>query len=305
MTRLLITGVSGLLGSNLAMSLKDDFEVLGTYHTNPVRWPGVNVQSVNVCSESDVTGAISGFMPACVIHSAAETRVDYCEENPEHAFRVNAESSGLIGAAASRVGARVVYISTDSVFDGRTGGYRETDAEGPVNVYARSKLGGETDIRRSCKDHLFLRTNIYGWNALKKLSLAEWVLRESEEGRTIAGFTDVVFAPVLVNDLSLILRDLLRVNASGTLHVGARDANSKYAFARDICSVFERDPGCVKSACSDDVGLRARRPKNTSLDVTKITELLRKPMPSIREGLVRFRQLWDDGFVESLRMGLA
>jgi dTDP-4-dehydrorhamnose reductase len=137
--------------------------------------------------------------PAWIVHCAAATNVDWCESHPVECMRVNAEAAGALARAARSIGARLVYISTDSVFDGVSGGYRETDPVSPVNHYARSKASGESAVLDEIPDALVLRTNIYGWNLQSKHSLAEWALARLEGGEVVPGFRDVSFSPLLVN----------------------------------------------------------------------------------------------------------
>ena len=129
------------------------------------------------------------------MHCAAATNVDWCEDNPKQAEAINVQATADLAEIAAALNARFVYISTDSVFDGKRGDYAETDEPAPLNVYARSKLAGEQETLRLNAAAIVVRVSIYGWNAQKKESLAEWVLRRLEEGSDVPGFTDVFFTP--------------------------------------------------------------------------------------------------------------
>ncbi len=303
MERVLITGVSGLLGSNLALVLSDCFEIIGTYHQHPLSLNNCEIVSMDIAQADKTWAIIRQVEPHVVIHCAAETRVDYCEEHPEEAFRVNVEGTENVAKGAAHVGAKFVYVSTDSVFDGREGMYSEVSSPNPLNVYARTKLAGEGVLKQHVMDHLIVRTNIYGWNARPKFSLAEWILDRLDHGQTVPGFADIHFSPILANDLAEILVDMIRAGLWGIYHVGARERCSKLAFARMLCRVFDRDMVLIQPANSNEAGFKARRPKDTSFDVKKVTQVLGKPMPGIMDGLSRFRQLFEDGYVSRLRCG--
>ena len=125
-----------------------------------------------------------------------------------------------MASAAARCGTKIVYISTDSVFDGARGGYREQDEPHPLNVYAKSKLAGEKAVAALCDNPLIVRTNIFGWNVQPRLTLAEWVIQSLSEGGRIPGFTDIIFSPLLVNDLARLVGDMLNGGLKGIYHVG-------------------------------------------------------------------------------------
>jgi dTDP-4-dehydrorhamnose reductase len=207
----------------------------------------------------------------------------------------------VLARAAARVDAQVAYVSTDSVFDGERGGYTEDDAPAPLNAYARSKLMGEVRVREALPTALLLRTNLYGWNAQPKQSLAEWVLARLEAGAPFPGFGDLVFAPLLANDLAAMILEMLERGMSGTWHLAAADACSKADIARALAEEFGHDPALVVPARSRDAGLFAPRPLNTSLDASRAAAALGRPMPTIREGLNRFRALREGGYVNLLK----
>ena len=303
MERVLITGASGLLGSNLALVLNERFEIIGTYNQHPLCLDNCDIVSVDITQADKTWAIIRQVEPHVVIHCAAETRVDYCEEHPEEAFRVNVEGTENVAKGAAHVGAKFVYISTDSVFDGREGMYSEVSSPNPLNVYARTKLAGEGVLKQHVMDHLIVRTNIYGWNARPKFSLAEWILDRLDQCQTVPGFADIYFCPILVNDLAEVLVDMIKADLRGLYHVVASERCSKLDFARKLCKMLDRDAALVRPANSDEAGFKARRPKDTSLDVKKVTQVLGGPMPGIMDGLLRFRRLLEDGYVNRLRSG--
>ena len=201
------------------------------------------------CDLTDAAGTarvVREIEPRCIIHTAAFTQVDWCESHPEETWRANVEASRTLAQIAWQIGARMIYISTDSVFDGARGCYSETDEPGPLNVYARSKLAGERAVLAELPDALIVRTVIYGWNLRPKRSLAEWILSELESGSEVQGFDDAVFSPILVNDLGRLLLELLERRASGVCHVARIEACTKFEFARAVAEMFGFDPAQVR-----------------------------------------------------------
>jgi dTDP-4-dehydrorhamnose reductase len=297
------TGASGLLGANLLLAARErGARCAGVRHRAPLEIPGVETVSTDLNDAAAVDALLARIKPDWIVHCAAATDVDWCEAHPDEARRVNAGTTGVLAAAARRAGAGLLLVSTDSVFDGRTGGYVEGDATGPLNVYARTKLEAEDAVRDAgLERHLIVRSNLFGWNAQDKTSLAEWIVRELEAGRRIKGFRDVVFAPLLVNDLSSVLLDLMAGGTHGLFHAAAPAPMSKLEFARAAAAAFGLDASLIDESSIDGAPLKARRPKNTSLNAARLTRTLGRALPGLPESLDRFRALRDDGYAARLK----
>jgi dTDP-4-dehydrorhamnose reductase len=302
---ILVTGASGLLGATLvSLAHEQGREVVGIYHCHPVRMEGVQLLAADLADEAEARRIFTELKPSHVVHCAAATDVDWCEEHPGEAHRINVVMPAAIARISSESGARLLYISTDSVFDGERGNYAETDTAAPVNVYAKTKLQGEREALREDPTAGIARVNFYGWNAQKKDSLAEWILRQLALGSLVPGFSEVIFCPVLVNDLAEALLALLDQKLPGLYHVVGSEGVSKYEFARRVASMFGFDPGQVVSTRIADAGLKARRPMNTSLNTGKISEVLGRAMPDVEAGLRRFSQLRDAGYADRIKRPL-
>jgi dTDP-4-dehydrorhamnose reductase len=298
----LVTGASGLLGANLVAALTDrgaKVTAVSCRHGGEVS--GVRLLGVDLTDRQAAVEMIEAHRPAWVLHCAAATDVDWCEENPTEAYRVNVEMSRNVAQAAAGIGATVVYISTDSVFDGKRGSYTEDDQPSPVNVYALSKLVGEEAVLKEDASNLIVRTNIYGWNFQNKKSLAEWMLDRLATGETLPAFRDVIFTPMLVNDVSGLLVSLIERKARGVYNVAGGEECSKLEFALRLADLFELDKKLIHPVSISDAALKAPRPRNTSLKVDKAARFLGRSLPDINSGLRHFKELWDSGFVGQLR----
>lgn len=299
---LLITGASGLLGGNIAVqAVTRGVPAIAVFGKHRVDIPGTSCTKLDLTSSVAVDGMIRSVRPAAIVHCAAATNVDECEANPEMAFRQNVEASGRLAALSRVVGARFIYVSTDAVFNGAQGQYQEHATPNPINIYARSKLAGEAAVRENCYDYWIVRTNLFGWNIQPKTSLAEWVLAKAEGSEPIPGFTDVKINPLEASTLARLLLDLSGHPGRGLLHLGAADGCSKYHFAQLICAEFGFDPARVAPVRLADASLPARRPLDTTLDTSKARETLGRPLPSVREGVRRFRELRVCGYAERLK----
>ena len=269
--------------------------VIACVHKNFLKGPLIRCLSWPLEDHNSFVSRMEQCRPDWVIHCAACTDVDHCEEQPEFAFRLNAVAAGEMARATANIGAAFAYISTDSVFCGEAGKYAETDPPSPINTYARSKLAGEERVFYAHSSALVVRSNLFGWNAQRKQSLAEWILNRLEAGKTVPGFSDVWFNPLHAADLADVILQLLDRGTHGLLHAGSADACSKYEFARIVAETFEKDVEQVKLTALSDVPMRASRPMNTVLDVTQICSLLGRGMPTIREGVQAMRDMEKEG----------
>jgi dTDP-4-dehydrorhamnose reductase len=299
---MLVTGASGLLGASVvSLAQEQGREVVGIYHHHPVRLEGVRLVAADLANQAETRRIFREINPASVVHCAAATDVDWCERHPDEAHKMNVEVPAAIAEITSRSGARLLYISTDAVFDGSRGNYAETDTPAPVNIYAKTKLQGEREVLRQNPQAAIARVTLYGWNSQEKDSLAEWVLKQLAAGKIVPGFSDTFFCPLLANDLAELLLALLDWNLTGLYHVVGSESVSKYGFARQVASTFGFDPEQVVPARMADAGLKAQRPLNTSLNTNKISDALGRPLPNVAEGLRRFAQLRESGYVDRIK----
>lgn len=299
---LVVTGASGLLGANFLLTASRlGYETAGIAYRHKLRMPGVAILSADLTDEAATRKLISELKPTSIIHCAAATNVDWCEDHPQEAAKINVDASRWLAEMAYQLKAHFVYISTDSVFDGERGDYREEDEPAPVNWYAQSKLLGERAVLDSNPTALVARVNIYGWNVQNKLSLAEWVLERLRAGEPVPGFTDVFFSPILANDLSEKLLAMLQRKLTGTYHLTGSERVSKYEFARRIAAIFGFDLTLVRPTQLSQAGLRARRPLDISLNTLKVSAALGHTMPSVDAGLRSFRALEESGYVEEIK----
>lgn len=229
--------------------------------------------------------------PDLVIHTAALVDVDYCEDHADEAWLTNVEGAENVACASKEVVAKMVYISTDSVFDGRKGMYVEEDTPQPVNVYAMTKLEGERRVRCWLPNSMIVRTAFYGWatSSSGKVSLAQWIVTELKKGEAINLFTDVSFSPILASNLAEVLVEMYDGNVSGVYHVGGSERCSKYIFGREIAQAFGLDVNLIKPSSIVTAGLRAPRPKDISLDSTKVSRVINTRLLNVKEGIALLR----------------
>ena len=297
---MLVTGVSGLMGANFALGASRGRAVAGVYSRHALVIPQVPCLSLDIRDPAATSAKLDELRPSTIVHFAAATDVDWCEEHPAEAVQMNVEATGFLVRWSAANDCKFVFLSTDSVFDGKRGGYEETDPTNPVNKYATTKCLAEEVIRAATNNHLIVRSNIYGWNVQEKSSLAEWVLNNLKAGKGIKGFADVIFSPLLVNTLAEIMLKLIDGNKTGTYHAASADEVSKYEFAVLIADVFGINSGLVEKSSLASLKLKAPRPLNTSLKTRKL-DAMGIPVPLVKDDVMRFKQLYDTNYVTTLK----
>ena len=249
----------------------------------------------------DVADVVGKIRPEVIVHAAAMTGVDACEEDPQQAEQLNVLATRHVAEAAEDCGAALIALSTDYVFDGRKGRYTEEDAPCPLGVYARTKLEGEQVALGECRRTTIVRTTLYGWNAQAKQSFAERVLEGLSGGPPVTAFTDMHWSPILANDLADAVARLIERPISGVFHVAGSERVSRYEFACAAARVFGLDPQGVRPGRLSEAHLTAPRPPDASLVVSKFEQAFGVQLPGVEAGLTRMRALRDTGVVSRLK----
>lgn len=285
--RMLITGVSGLLGSNFAYYFKGKYDVLGIYLSHSVCIQGIKAVKADLSSTDSTKDIIHSFKPHIIIHCASLTNVDFCEVNQALTDLINVSGTQTVVESISNRKTKLVYISSDSVYDGGKGDFSENDPINPQNYYGLSKYRGELEVLKE-DNSLILRTNIFGWNTQEKYSIAEWILYELSNKRQIKGFSDVFFSSIYTFDLAQILDMGIDNNLTGIFNCGSSTSLSKYQFALSIADRFNLEKGLIQPVSIDDFNLTAKRGKNLTLNVGKLKGVLNYNLPAINESVENF-----------------
>jgi dTDP-4-dehydrorhamnose reductase len=298
--KLFITGISGLLGANFALQCRDRFQVGGAYLEHPVAIPGAEAIRLDVTSRVAAEEALNHYRPDVIVHTAALTNVDECEDDPQRAHLLNVTAARNMALIATALGSRLVHVSTDQLFDGAEPWVTEASIPTPLNNYGRTKSLAERAVLEACPGALVVRTNFYGWGTPNRRSFSDWIIRNLELRTELTMFTDVSFTPILINQLIDVTADLIISEASGVFHVAGRERLSKHAFALKLARALGYSQGSIRPISVDQLSLSARRPKEMSLSSEKVEALLQVRMPTVAEGLERLRNLKEQGWQQEL-----
>jgi dTDP-4-dehydrorhamnose reductase len=298
--RVLVTGASGLLGLNLCFLKHSEVDIIGVIHHNTLSSAPFQTVRTDLLEEGRIDTLIDQIKPELVINCAALASIDVCERQPELAFRMNAELPGAIAASCNRHSIKLVHFSTDAVFDGISGGYREEDTTNPLSVYARTKLEGELNVLGILGRVLIPRVNFYGHSLDGKRSLAEFFLYHLQQKKRMKGFMDVIFCPLYAADLVDILFRMIQLDLMGIYHVVSNEALSKYEFGIRLAERFGLEKDLVHAAKVDETGLLAKRSHHLTLNVEKLIAAGITP-PDQASGIDQFFNAYNNGYAQTLR----
>jgi dTDP-4-dehydrorhamnose reductase len=283
-----VTGASGLLGNKIVKLAGKDYEIIPVHNTKPLH---PNSLKLDITNQNQVSKTYGKLKPEIVIHTASETNVDKCETQKQQAWKINVEGTRNVAKACSKINSKLVYISTDYVFNGEKGRYTEQDETNPINYYGLAKLEGEKQTISHCQNHVILRTSVlYGWHPWKH-NFATWIINSLRQNKEIAVVEDHYNTPTLADNLAEITLEAVQKDLHGLYHASGSQRISRYEFARQIARTFNLDQNLIKPIKMEQLtNWIAKRPKDSSLNTNKVQEQLKTKPLNITEGLNRMKK---------------
>jgi CDP-6-deoxy-D-xylo-4-hexulose-3-dehydrase len=287
--RALVIGASGLVGSVLLRLLEEQgAQALGTYCSRPQR----GLVRLDLRDSDGIGRLLAEHRPDVVFLAGGFASVDRAEERPEEARAINESGTLAVARAAQAGGSRLVFYSTDYVFDGCSGPYAEDDDPGPVNVYGETKLAAERIIAETLDDHLVIRTTaVYGWNA-NSPNFAMHVWQRLGDGEELRAPSDQITTPTLADYLSAVSLLLVQGDVRGRVNVVGADRLSRADFGRAVARALTLDPALVVPTATADLDQRAARPLEGGLRTDRLEALLETEPMALDEALKRLRRQW-------------
>jgi len=275
----LIIGASGQIGGTLAaLCVRRRIEVYGTSRK------GQGFLYLDLADPASISAAFEKSAPDLVLLCSAMTHVDNCERDPELALKVNAAGPALVAGECRRSGAKLVYFSTEYVFDGTGGPYGEADAVNPVSVYGRTKLEGER-AALAVKGAMAVRTTVvYSHNPASKNFIMQ-LISNHRSGARMRVPSDQFSNPTYAPDLAAAVLDLVEKGASGIYNVVGPDWLNRYDFALKACAAFGFDPAFLEPRLTSELGQAAARPLKAGLRTEKLARELGRSLPPAEESL--------------------
>jgi len=288
----LVVGASGLVGGALLRVLRRaQIDVAGTYAKNPR--PGL--EPLDITHSARVRACIERHRPAVIFLTGALTHVDYCEEHADEAFAINVEGPRAVAETARAAGARLVFYSTEYVFDGNAGPYDEEEPPSPLSVYGRSKLAAERAISAIDENALILRTTVvFGWDSNSK-NFAMQVYRKVRTGERMTIPMDQFGNPTLAQYLARVSLTLAQRGARGVVNVVGADLVARSDFARALVKLFGGSPDLIVPVSTESLRQKAPRQLRGGLKPTKLERLLGREAMPLDDALKRLELQWKTG----------
>ncbi|WP_440067585.1 SDR family oxidoreductase [Tenacibaculum discolor] len=296
MKKVVVTGSNGLLGQtlvNLLLEEKEKYQVIGfSRGENRSGRSDFEYISIDITNEDLIYRKLSEYKPDVIVNTAAMTNVDACETNQEACDELNIGVVQYLKNYAEENNSHLIHISTDFIFDGKNGPYKETDVPNPLSYYGISKLKSEEVLTKSTIDYTILRTIlVYGKvYDMSRSNIVLWVKKMLEEGKEITIVNDQFRMPTYVEDLALACKLSIDKRALGVFNVSSNTLLSIYEIAQQIAEVFKLNKSLIKPITTATLSQRAKRPAITGFDLTRTKKYLDLNPKSFQEDLQRFKE---------------
>ena len=274
--KFLVTGSAGLIGRQVVKDLSETHEVFSCY--NKSKPEHGNIIKMDLLNHEMISNVMSEKKPDVVIHLGAMTAVDLCDAQQDNALKINSQATEILAKECSKINSFMVYVSTDYVFNGNSGLYKENDVTNPLGFYGKSKLLGEKSIQNFSSNWCIARTSTpFGLHPTKK-SFPIWVIENLQKQKQIDVLTDQFTSPTYVPSLSRMLIEISERHLTGIIHVAGASKISRYEMASLVSDKLGLDGKLLREISINDIKWEAQRPKDSSLNVSKaISTLNQKP----------------------------
>ena len=282
-----MTGASGLVGAHVARQAAGRFDTLGLFQTfRPPHFPS-RLESLDLTDASAVRAMLEAFRPDVLVHCAALTDADRAQREPELARRLNVDATATLAQSARQFGVKLVFLSTDLVFDGRKGApYVEEDPPQPLSLYGRTKLDAERIVRAAGDRWVIARTSlVVGPSPRGERSLDEKLGLALRTGRRVRLFVDEFRCPISVFDLAAAVLELADSPANGVFHLAGSERLSRWEIGMRIARRFGWHPAAIKAASTHDVPMNPPRPADLTLDNSRARSVLKTRLRGLTEML--------------------
>ncbi len=268
--RLLLTGASGFLGFNICKQATQHYRVLGTVNNHPFTMPGIQQIKLDLTDKTALRNIVRESSPDAIIHTAAISDVNKCEQYPEEAMLLNVQVAISLAQLAAELAIPFVFTSTDMVFDGTQGYYTETDAVNPISKYGEQKVLAEEGIRKVYADAAICRMPLmYGVGGPGSKNFFVPMLTKIKAGDELGLFTDELRSSLGAQSAAQGLLVAALSSFKGTYHLGGPERISRYELGLQMASALGIDNPNIKAVRQQDIPMLAPRPKDASFNSAK------------------------------------
>jgi len=288
--KVLLTGGSGLLAVNWAVLINKFFFVTSILHERIISIPNIQTCVTPLDSLKECLSIFENINPDIVIHTAAITNIEKCENDPLLAKKINVDLAKNIAIACNELNIKLVHISTDHLFSGLHSMSSEESTPSPQNIYACTKHDAEVQVQENCSDALIIRTNFYGWGTSYRSSFSDFIICSLRARKMITLYSNVFYSPILIESLVFAVHELLDINKDGIFNIGGGDRISKYEFGYKIAETFSLDADLIKAGSLTEKINSVIRPLDMSLSNDKICKVLKREVGFIDNDIIKLKK---------------
>jgi len=297
MIKIVITGSNGLLGQtllNLLLDEKEKYKIFGfSKGENRSGRTDFDYFTLDITDEDELRKKLLAIKPDAIINTAAMTNVDACENDKINCDKLNVDAVNYLATISAEINAHLIHISTDFIFDGKKGYYKETDKPNPLSYYGESKLKSEAVLLNSTIDFTILRTIlVYGKvYDMSKSNIVLWVKQMLTDKKEITIVDDQFRMPTYAEDLAMACKLAIDKKATGIFNISSSELLSIYEIAQQIADAFKLDKSLLKPISTSTLNQTAPRPSKTGFDLNKTINELGFYPKTFREDLHRFKEI--------------
>ena len=268
--KILFLGGSSFLAHSWCTYLDNNSEIFLGVHNRIPELKNYSKIELNLDSEKDLIEKIGSLNLDIIINCVGYTNVENCEINYKDAIKINSDYASRIAKISKKLKLKLVHISTDHLFDGKTKNNNENSEPNPINNYAKSKFEGEKQVSKFNQDALIIRTNFFGWGPSHKKSFSDFIISSLEKNIPISLFSDVIYNPILVSELANAVNKLIEKKCKGIFNVVSNETVSKLDFGHLLAKEFNLDDNLIESSMLSSRKELVDRPLNMTLSIKKL-----------------------------------
>lgn len=286
MKRILILGSNSLVGNSLVKKLSKKYSVFTTYHTKKTNQDDLKI---DLQVEETLKKAFLISKPDIVINLCGIYKnLDYCEKNKKIVMSINGKSLKTISKISNKYNSFLIGFSSDFVFDGKIGNYKESDQVSPINYYGKTKVIGEKNILENANDYCIIRTSmIYGKNQLRN-TLADMILDKVKKGEELKLINDQFMTPTYLENFSKMLTEIIEINYKGIIHLAGPEKMSRYDFAKKLISLSNFKNASLIPVSYNEFDFSKKMPRDSSLNTQKASSLLHNGPEKVEDSLKKY-----------------
>ncbi len=274
------------MGGYLVKAAGARFETFTTCFRNLPEYKKITWQQIDLTDAGNIRNMIEKIRPEIVIHNAAMTNVDLCEKQKRQTQQTNIRASKLLAKYSAAIGAKIIYISTDLVFDGKAPPYSEKDRPNPLSFYGWSKRQAELAVAAANPNHIIARPAImYGPPAISGTSFSEWMRDFWQNQKTTKLFTDQFRTPIYAGNLAQAVLELAEHSFTGIIHIAGSERIDRYQFGLLLAHRLNRDEKYIQPVQMKDISLPGVRPADVSLQIDLARKILKTKLLDCKAGI--------------------